>query len=151
VLATLPIGGIIAASYDDLIQTHAMPRIGVDLIAGAVEFRAAVDGRTSVSVGARFCLNCDDDDVAGMLGRGQRLELEERGARRAEGRQSWNRTSDCGCWNPKREKILDLSEIRIELRKQLNCPRDPSSGEEGESESERAASNVALLPCFGLV
>jgi len=78
---------IIAASYDDLIQTHASHSDeGMDLIAGAVEFRAAADGWTSVSVGARFCLNSDDDDVAGMLERG--LELEERGARRAEGRRS---------------------------------------------------------------
>ena len=41
------------------------------LIPGAAEFGAAADGRTSVLVGARFCLNLDDDDVAGMLGRGR--------------------------------------------------------------------------------
>jgi hypothetical protein len=39
----------------------------MDLIAVAVELRAAADGWTSVSVGARFCLN-SNDDVAGMLG-----------------------------------------------------------------------------------
>ena len=66
----------------------------MDLIAVAVEFRAAADGRASVSVGARFCLNSDDDDVAGILGRG--LELEERGARRAEGRRSLNLEQNVG-------------------------------------------------------
>ena len=75
--------------HDGLIQTHASHSDeGMDMIAGAVELRAAADGRTSVSVGARFCLNSDDDDVAGMLGRGRGLQLEERGARRAEGRRS---------------------------------------------------------------
>jgi hypothetical protein len=49
----------------------------MDMIAGAVEFRAAADGRTSVLVGARFCLN-SDGDVAGMLERGRGLELEKR-------------------------------------------------------------------------
>jgi hypothetical protein len=47
------------------------------MIAGAIEFRAAADGRTSVLIYARFCLN-SDSNVARMLGQGRGLELEKR-------------------------------------------------------------------------